>query len=283
MLLWLRYIYMFSTFLPDIISAFKRVDVLTHKFCAHVLVDLQLLPAWCDDKKGGFEHDRNTIVFAFKNFGFDITLKPQETYQLPGVVAGTVETLECIEQINTAKDDFKKLVGVLRQATNQDVSRIVRSALYYAGFPGISLKQVMRHIPSINYHPRRFSWTKGKCHSGVTLNQQDAAKELLKIGAGQHIDIQIKKLSKLKPGEKLVKCRESKPYWMVNIAGFEEKNKRSMWTSLPIVYLHDAEKPLPMVCFSKKINRVAPVRSDKKIESIPYLSSIHAFRYRDKE
>lgn len=274
---------MLADYLPAIIKAFQNIERQVHRLCLHITDELAELPIWGDNGAGGFDDQRHKVVFALKNFGFDINLKPQETYQFPGAIAGTRKTLQLVTQGNQAKDDFRKLILEARNALNKDITKNIRSALYYAGYPGICLKQVMRHIQAIDYHPRRIAWTKGRGSSNVILNKKEALERLQKAGQGTHIQIQIEKISRLKNNEYLIKRREIKPHWIINIADFTPKSKHAIRASLPLIYLHHNNKPLPQVCFSQKINRNTKVaRADKKADEKPYLSSINAFRRRHK-
>lgn len=139
----------------------------------------------------------------------------------------------------------------------------------------------------MTYHPRRIAWSKSKKCRHVIVSTNRAKELLLNLGGGEHIDVQLSKLSILNESDKLVIYRPLKDYWGINISSFKDadglsKVERIREESLPLFYLHDKKLPLPMVCFSKKINRSADHRSDKILEEVPFLKSIHAYRYRKK-
>lgn len=158
----------------------------------------------------------------------------------------------------------------------------MREVLVKAGYGGVKLMQINRHINYINFHPRRISWSKSKNASYQKITIYKAKEMLLNIGKGKHIDIQLSKLSQLNPRQKLVIFRKTRDYWGINIATFKNINELSNNNflrdeSLPLFYLHDSKLPVPIICFSNKTK--ARDRTDKKIEKVPFLKSIYAFRY----
>lgn len=274
---------MFINYGKQLILLFEELLNLISKLNRHIQIDLTGLPLWVDNGADGFESNRSKVMLALGNFSPTPGLSPQETFKCPGVVASTLTTLGLIEEVNTAKNAFKTLVRLCHQEMKQDVSKFVRDTLAHAGYPGIKLKQVFRHIAFITYHPRRISWTKGKHTTSKLLSKKTSEKMLKKAGQGEHIEIQRVKLNNLDHKTKLVQHRCIKPLWIVNIASFKE-NKRSKYedirTALPLFYLHDQQLTGPIVGFGKLKVQNRKTRSDKKIESIPFLPSISVYRYK---
>lgn len=274
---------MLIDFAPKFISCFTTLLQTLDECNVHIQNQLSELPLWVDNDAGDFVTNRDKVIFALGNFGPTQGLSPQETFKCPGVVAGTQDTLALINALNQVKTTFKELVGACQQSTQHDITKFVRDTLAYAGYPGIKLKQVFRHIIYINYHPRRIAWTKGKHTTSKQLSKQASEKLLEKAGQGLHIEIQKSKLNALHHQTKLIKHRDIKPGWVVNIGAFKENNcsaYEDIRTALPLFYLHNKQLPNPQVCFSKSRVQNRKIRIDKQIESMPFLPSISVYRYK---
>lgn len=274
---------MLIDFAPQFVSCFTTL-LQTINICnAHIQNELGELPLWVDNGNEVFVRHRNKVTFALANFSPTPGLSPQETFKCPGVVAGTPQTLALIDKVNQSKTMFKELVRVCQQSTDQDMTKFIRDSLAHAGYPGVKLKQVFRHISYIAYHPRRVAWTKGKHTTSKQLSRQASEKLLDKAGQGLHIEIQKAKLSGLPHQTKLIKHRAIKPSWVVNIGAFKENNcsaYEDIRTALPLFYLHDQKLPNPIVCFAKPREQKRKMRMDKKIESVAFLPSISVYRYK---
>lgn len=267
----------------QLISLYEEILSFIHKLSLHIHSDLQDLPIWSKEGMNNSALNREKVIWALGNFSFTPGLSPQETFKYPAVIAGTVTTLHFIKEVNEAKEAFKNLVRLTQQEIDGDASKFIRNLLAHAGHPGIKLKQVFRHIPSIYYHPRRIAWTQGKHTSSKLLSKQASEEMLIKTGQGEHIEVQRDKLNRLGNNIKLIKHRRIKPVWVVNIGSFKE-NKRSKYedirTSLPLFYIHNQQYPEPIVSFNNKKIIERKSRSDKKIESTPILPSISVYRYK---
>lgn len=102
----------------------------------------------------------------------------------------------------------------------------MREVLAQAGYGGIKLVQVYRHIPYFDFHPRRISCTK-PINSNRGLVSRSKSEKLRIAGQGEHIDIQLAKLSLLRPNEKLTIYRNLGFYWSLNIGTFKNTLGRS--------------------------------------------------------
>jgi hypothetical protein len=269
-------------FYADIISSFELLLKALDKLCEHVLNDLQQYPVWIDNGQGQFIHRRKQAVYAIKHISPCINLSPTETFVCPGVMGATVKTFALIDKLNKSKDDFKQTVLKYKDICKRNTTRPVREILAIAGYGGVKLMQVYRHITYVDFHPRRIAWSKSKNATYNRISITAARKMLLKAGQGKHIDIQLSKLGLLKPHQKLVIFRQTRDYWGVNIATFKNqyghsKNYRLRDESLPLFYLHDKKLSEPIVCYSNKIK--SNIRSDKKVEKNVFLKSIKAYRY----
>jgi hypothetical protein len=270
----------------SLIALFETYLKTINKLCLHVHDELKAMPIWVDDGHQQFVSDRDKLIYVLKHISPKEGLTPQETFNCPGVVSATTKTIKLIERVNAVKDDFKAEVQCYKHLFKANPTKPVRQILASAGFGGVKLLQVYRHIPYITLHPRRIAWTKSVNSCRTVISHTKAKEKLTKIGQGEHIDIQLSKLSLLKTKDKLAIYREVGHFWGVNIATFKDENGKSTnyrlrQVSLPVFYLHNKNKPLPEVCFGNKSNRKnTGTRIDKIIEDKPFLKSIRAYRYK---
>jgi len=269
-----------------VVEQFKGVLTTLNRLCEHIQEKLTEYPIWIDNEQGAFVTNRRKAVQALQYLTFVSGLQPNETYACPGVVGSTKQTLALIDRVNQAKDDFKAISHTYldKQPMCPNKTKLIRRILTLSGYSRISLKHAYRHLTYLSYHPRRIAWTRAKSGSYVIINRQKAQELLYKIGKGKHIDVQLDKLNHLKKNEKLVIFHEIKHGWYVNVASFKNREGLSAMQkircALPIFYLHNEKLSPPEVCFSTKINRdIKSHRVNKKIQDIPFLNSINAYRY----
>jgi hypothetical protein len=270
----------------EIVGAFEAFLFAIDKLCLHIIDDLKDYPIWVDNGHGEFVNDRDKVVYVLKHISPKLDLNPQETYSCPGAVGATYKTFELIQEVNIAKDNFRSNVQEYKDLFKPNPTRPARQIIAAAGYGGVKLLQVYRHIHFIDFHPRRIAWTKSKKSSNVIINKAQAEKLIYKIGKGEHIDIQLAKLSLLKPDQQLVVYRPLRSFWGVNTSTFKDNDNYSTFhrireISLPLFYLHESGLPTPLVCFSSKSSRKVNVRMDKLAEDEPFLKSIHAYRYKN--
>lgn len=272
-------------YFKPVIDAFESVLHALNKLCLHIHDDLLDYPVWVDNGHQQFFQDRDKVIYALKHLSPVMDLTPQETFACPGVVGATEQTFSLIDIVNKEKNAFKEMVKNYLEIFKANPTKPVRQVLATAGYGGIKLKQVYRNIQYINFHPRRVGWTKGKLNSSVVISKSQAIEMLHKAGSGEHIEIQLVKISLVGEKDKLVMYRQIKPCWIANASTFKNASGHSQTyrirTSLPLFYLHSNDVAIPEVCFSKKTNRnESQKRSDKRIEEIPFLKSINAYRYK---
>ncbi len=277
---------LYANHISNLKEAFEKVvvnlEVLTH----HVNVDLKELPVWSQNiDKDGFGCNRTSLISAISKLNYDFSHSPQETVSFAGAIASTQATKEIIEQINNAKDLFKAALSQYRESPLYDErTKSGKALLAKAGYKGVSIKQVCRHIHFVDFHPRRIAWAEAKYYSNKTISQSDAYNLLMNAGKGEHIDVQLDRLKKdlSSANEKLVIQIAIKPSLLVNFSTFKDKSGRSqtfrLKTSLPVFFKYDANLKLPIVVFSKTFERKQ--RCDKKLEDNVFLPSIHAYRYK---
>lgn len=211
---------------------------------------------------------------------------PQETFTCPGAIGATKQTFALVKAVNQAKDKFTAVVHtfIAKQPANPIPTRKMRQLLALSGYPSIMMRQVYRHLTFVDYHPPRIGWTKAKSGSHVVISKGKARELLLRVGEGKHIEVQLAKLSQLEKREKLVIFHEINQCWIANVASIKDREGHSttqkIRSALPIFYLHNEKLPPPEVCFSSKIKQnTKSHRLDKKIQDMPFLNSINAYRY----
>lgn len=264
----------------EIVEKFQELLEKGRAAVHHITHDLTHLPAWINDEAGNFIHDKQRLADALLNFFRQTEATPQHTMSYQGALGGTLETFSYIQAYNEAKDSLKQSIkNYLANIQYRDTD-VIRKILANAGYPGIKLKQVYRHVMCIKTHPRRISFSRIKHNSHRKVSKSEALAMLHSVGEGLHIDVQERKLNQWQ-GE-LVICRETPAIWVANISSFKDESNRSsvnkMITALPIVYLHNEEKPSPLIIYGKESKKRKP-RSDKLIEDTVFLPSIHAYRY----
>lgn len=270
----------------EVVKQFEAVLAALDKLCKHIEEKLIKYPIWVNNEQGGFIANRTKAIEALQYLTFVSGLQANETYTCPGVVGATKQTVSLIERVNQAKDDFKSAsqAYLAKQPMCPNHTKLIRRILTLSGYPRISLKHAYRHLTCLSYHPRRIAWTRAKSGSHVIINRLKAQELLLKAGQGKHIDVQLDKLKQLRKGERLVIFHEIKHGWYVNVSNFKSRAGHTLTKkircALPIFYLHNENLPTPEVCFSSKMHRdTKSHRVDKKIQDIPFLDSINAYRY----
>ncbi|MCW8452595.1 hypothetical protein [Legionella quinlivanii] len=264
----------------DIVSQFEALMERLNQLSCHIDTVLYDKPAWLGGEK---ITDKSFIKSVFKEFSFDSSIG-QCTLSCPGALAGTLETLEIIKQVNQQKLDFRISVDFYLKARGLSGTAAIHDLLRQAGYSAIRLRQVYRTIHGISFHPRRISFTQTRHNSHRVITRSEAEERLMKIGQGANIDWQKERLQ-LIDDKTLVIQHVIKPIWAVNISTFKQEDGRAthqkLLTRLPIVYLQDANLPEPLVGFSRKYQRQSDrSRKDKAIEATPLLPSLCAYRYK---
>lgn len=248
----------------------------------HLMEEMADYPAWVGESDS-FRKDKATAIVALTCFTYESPV-PQNTFACPGAIAGNTHTLHLVNEVNHLKDSFKLAVNrYLSTYAKKDTSKI-RHLLSKAGYPGIKLKQVYRHIHYVDFHPRRISFTQVKHNSNRKIDKLAAKEKLNKVGQGINIEVQLQQLAKLQSNT-LIMHREVLAVWAANISTFKAESERSktlkIITALPIIYRHDEIKDLPRVHYAKPYQKLkSGPRVDKKIEEHPFLPSIHTYLYK---
>ncbi|MGQ3887489.1 DNA replication terminus site-binding protein [Legionella sp. CNM-1927-20] len=270
----------------DIIDCFNALLKNLEEFKIHVYQELKNNPVWINDpsNKEILISDYNHFIAALTDFYPGDLETPQHTKSFQGALGGNLTTLQLVNSVNKSKDQLKAVINEYLNEIKTKDTQVIHTLLKNARFPRLKLKQVYRHIPCIDYHPRRITFTQVKHNSHKVISKKELAARLDKIGKGRHIDVQQQKLQYL-DDDKLAIHRDTQSLSAVNIATFKNEEglsfTRKLMTSMPIVYLQQDNLPLPEVGYSRRQKRsLSTVRSDKKIEDEVFLPSAAAYRYK---
>ena len=229
-----------------------------------------------------FTSDRPACVSAWLDMEVNPRLKsPKHTSSYQGALGADDETITCAMAYNAAKIQFKDAVKHVLIEKKQRDTTVIHQLLKEGGLGRFQLKQVYRHIPILNEHPRCIGFSQACHNSKIKIAAHEAQKRLLEVGQGIHIDIQLQKLG-AGPANLVIHQQTKSPLWLANISSFKKENNRvsnqRLFTSMPILYPQQSNQPNPDVYFSaSRKNRRA--RTDKCLESDVFLPSIHAYRY----
>ncbi|WP_103989366.1 hypothetical protein [Legionella quinlivanii] len=263
----------------EIVSDFKEVLAAGDALRSHLL-STKPRSVWINvPDTSYFANDVLHFAKALLDFYPSHHRNPQATSAYQGALGGLPITLQLAEAFNAAKDRFHENCKSYMNEQKQRETLIIHMILRNAGFPPVKLKQVYRHIPILNFHPRLISYCRLRHNSKIKVSPSEAQQRLKKAGKGAHIDIQLDKITQQ---DKLVIHRETHSLWAANISTFKDSSNRvttrKLLTSMPVIYLHDKQYPEPRVKYSEQRERHQ--RRDKRIENDVFLKSIHAYRYK---
>lgn len=256
-------------------------------------------------------NDRNTIWLAnWNNLGSNATMEDilfdlwyqedqdgRETRMYPGLVAITPHQITYANEINLAKDRFRKTVQKIKaddsvfwreiQGKLARRYKTLNDQLSREGLSRIHLKQVFRHLPLVVSRPEKvgFSWyTSGRSIQKITTNE--AYDLLCKLNTeSTHIQIQLERLASLPSNEPLARVQKQAPVLRANIV-FANKQRRSLNVSLPLLFPNEGQIDLPDFNIPPETPpavRQRLVRSDNRIEDEAYLPSIRVHRYAQQQ
>ncbi len=220
----------------------------------------------------------------------------RETRSCFGLIAADEYQLNMATDINVLKESFKHNVKKLQKKHKSkwlDLKgnlakhpSLMREELHFSGLSRLHLKQTWRHIPVIIRSPSRigFNWyTSGRSIQKVTVEQ--ATEALLKLDTSSlHIQTQLNLLAKLGNNTPLAKVQNLAPTMRANLFYDDQllPERQAMNISLPILFKANANGQLPVhnePAMKAPDTRQRAVRSDRKIEDMPFLPSIRVHRY----
>lgn len=218
-----------------------------------------------------------------------------------GVIAASPVLRQRFDSLNEHKLAFKAIADEIKQTkpvyTSQSQLKEeigsqyqhLRQHLNTAGLARLSLKKTVRTAYVLE-HPIRhigIGWqTSGR--SIVKISVAEAEKRLIKLGADKpHIEIQLKKLASLPPGEPLAMVHKQSPQLRANVhfsAIDDNPPARSLAfnSSLPIIVAPDPRTgllPSLRTPPSEPSNHQRERRKDARVDFEPFLPSISVHRY----
>lgn len=248
-----------------------------------------------DDKKGFFldAKSHNTevtwLVNAITQLDYIDGQDGRATQKQKGVILVGPSSLQLAALVNESKNTLAGLFAALsatlpkKRTTKQHINETssIRELLSFHSLGRLSLKQTVRNIPIIDRAPARISWLERRSNSIVRLTLDEAEKKLKALTSMQ-AQIDLEKLGRLPRSEVLAVVQQPNNPTLKATVFFKQSVNGLMTT-----VRHPIHAPVPILCATGNVlpalakggNRKYTPRSDRKIESMPYLQSIKAHRY----
>ncbi len=206
--------------------------------------------------------------------------------------------MDAVTIANSAKRHFAETLAAIKEEDQRLVAELKASLPFRhsylhahmkgSGLARLHLKQCWRHIPVAEQALQRvrFAWyTSGRSIRRVTV--REAEQMLVALGDDQpHIQIQLRSLAGLPSSEPLAQVQQQAPLMRANLF-YEEplpdgRMRRAMNLALPLFIPsesgllphHNQPPPFPPESRTRK------VRSDERLEQVPFLPSLRIFRYK---
>jgi len=205
---------------------------------------------------------------------------PREIIICAGFIGASEATLALAHDVNTHKAVFKKSMLALKKHVKGDV-------LQKMSIGRLHLKQCYRQIPILDTPPYKLSWTWANTRSIKKISVNEAQMLLLKKGDDLGVQLQLQKLSQHPFHEPLAIVQELAPHLRTNIVLDAHKNPRRLMIKGPLPIFFPCQPTTPYPHFTpparkkgRDLNR--SVRSDVKLDPVPFLPAIRAHRYKEK-
>lgn len=238
---------------------------------------------------------RKQVAYFLNQLEYLDDQAPKEIIVGAGILAASNKTIQLIDEVNLAKDNFKLSMLNLKQTSPKHIEFInnelndflnrPKESLKKMGLSRLHLKQCYRKIPTVIQRPAKVSWTWANTRSIKKITPLQAEQMLLKIKRTNHdIQVQLSKLLSLPAHEKLAIVQELAPHLRANITMEDSDGVRRFMLkgAVPIFYLAEDNQPLPYFTPPKEKqgkDKQRLIRSDTKLEPDPFLPSIRAHRY----
>lgn len=288
----------------DIIETFKILQSALGELQHNICYTDSALPIWFQEPSIlNFKNtnSRENLASFLSQLEFVDAQDPKEILLGPGILACSNVTLQSINKVNIAKDNFKESMIKCKKAKiklndsdlNQEFNllldkhrpNIISKALNKMGLARLHLKQCYRKIPILNNRPSKVSWTWAHTKAIKKIDVNTAREMLIKKRQVSGIEDQIRKLETLQPNDKLAIVQELAPHLRANIlTGTDAEPKRFMIKgSMPIFYLDETNALLPKhsppSIVKKPTESSRKQRSDVKLEGAPFIPALRAHRY----
>lgn len=290
-----------TEYINNIISSFSNLSDKIEKLQFCIKADHKL-PCWLQDIEN---NTRTTAYKLIAQLEYYDAQDPKETIVHPGVIGSSRETLIAINEVNLAKDSFKKHMVELKNAKIKinDPEIITRfeavfheslkkrnisasQALRKTGLSRLNLKQCYRHIPTVARKPYKISWTWANTRAITKITVQKAADLLAAKRQDPGIILQLDKLRYLSPHKELAIVQELAPHLRANIVFRDPKTLETERTMikgpLPIFYPAEEDSNLPFFVLPKEKqgkSKDRKMRSDVKIDPDVFLPALRAHKY----
>jgi len=222
------------------------------------------------------------------------------TQNCHGLIGANVELIAAATKLNFCKDAFRQALADLKDKDPKNINLSLRARsqklahiLRREGLSRLHLKQCYRHIPILAQGCLKvqFSWySSGRSIKKISI--EESFQKLLKLSqSSNHVQIQMNKLSNLRPGTALAQVQTQVPIMRVNAIWASEENSTgdSQWLrkarNAPLPLLVPLQEGEPLPSFNQPPlqppkSRLRALRSDSLIEPTPLLPSLRVHCYR---
>ncbi|MFY0990953.1 DNA replication terminus site-binding protein [Halomonas sp. C05BenzN] len=242
--------------------------------------------------------DADWLGAALMDFWYTDGQDGRTTRPYVGLVAALPPVMDAVAIANSAKRHFAETLAAIKEEDQRLVAELKASLPFRhsylhahmkgSGLARLHLKQCWRHIPVAEQALQRvrFAWyTSGRSIRRVTV--REAEQMLVALGDEQpHIQIQLRSLAGLPSSEPLAQVQQQAPLMRANLF-YEEplpdgRMRRAMNLALPLFIPsesgllphHNQPPPFPPESRTRK------VRSDERLDQVPFLPSLRIFRYK---
>ena len=163
--------------------------------------------------------------------------QPREILVGAGIIAASIETIQAIQDLNTAKQTFKQAILKLKRANI--FPNELTLALMRMGLARVHLKQCYRVMPYFMQRPKKISWTWANTRSIKKISVATATELLLKHTQDAGIERQLKLLQGFDVNEKLAVVQDLAPHLRANIVmpGVDGDKRLMVKDPVPLFYL----------------------------------------------
>ncbi len=220
-------------------------------------------------------------------------LDGRETRSLWGLIGGSEVLIQRARTANIEKDLFRQAVKAYKLQTGKLPDKLLHKRaehlaekLNRSGLARLHLKQCYRHIPLLEHTPDKvgFSWySSGRSIRRISIEQ--AEKMLLRLDESQpHIQLQLRKLGDLKPGESLAQLQTQAPVMRANVRWKcgDTIVRKARNCPLPLLFPLAEGQPFPEhnePAINPPEQRQRIERNDLRIDPLPFLPSLRIHRY----
>lgn len=218
---------------------------------------------------------KNQIFNAIKRFEYVDNQAPRETFQLTGVLSANQQMIDIVKSINLDK-------SIIRQSYSENhinKNKLKRNYIANAtNLPRLSIKQLTRKIPVIDYKPDFISFSLCNTKSIKKVNKEfliDKLKDRYDSGAKE--DLLCLELTNTK---EFALISESYQHLRANIRKGvgSQCTRKQLKCSLPLfVYCEDGKLPVISKPFNK--NYSPHYRDNSFLSDESFLKTIQVFEY----